>query len=84
MGAPELGEQGEVSAVLPPPVHRVDLGAAAAPDEPGDLQVDLVLQGDDRSRLGTTASSQKFSPAELSCAPYILFTEHSRPSVQCT
>lgn len=47
MGAPELGEQGEVSAVLPPPVHRVDLGAAAAPDEPGDLQVDLVLQGDD-------------------------------------
>ena len=58
MGAPELGEKGEVCTVLPPPVHGVVVGAAGALEEPFELLVHLVLQGDDESRLGAAACGQ--------------------------
>ena len=67
VGSPELGEKGEVGMVLPPPVHGVLLGAAGALEEPGELQVDLVLQGEHSGRLGATACGQELSPAKQSC-----------------
>lgn len=67
--------------VLPPPVHGVLLGAAGALQEPGELQVDLVLQGEHSGRLGATACGQELSPAKQRCVRCTLVLHCTETSV---
>ena len=81
MSAPEPSEQGKVGMVLPPLVHGIFLGAAGALEEPCELQVNLVLQGEHSGRLGATACGQELSPAKQSCVRCTLVLHCTETSV---